>query len=125
MSLTTELSTKDNGLRMVLGMEEVFKFGKMGQSTRVTGVMTWPMVRVASFIVMVMFTKVSGSTTKLTVKELTFIWMVLSIPASGLRTSNMDTVSRPGLIVLAMKETTSMVKNTEQVPSSGPTAQCS
>jgi len=62
--------------------------------------------------------------TRLTAEEPMFTWMGLNILVNGEKTSNMDSVWKPGLTVPNMKETMSMGKSMEPVLSNGLMAQC-
>jgi hypothetical protein len=81
-----------NGLKMDLDKEKELRFGKTDLSMKVTGKVTWQMVKEGLSIQMVMFMKVSGLMTKLMEEVCTFIWTVPNMLVTGKKINNTDMV---------------------------------
>ena len=73
---------------------------------------------------MVTFTRATGSTTEHMEEARTFTWTERSIRANGLKTSNMATESRRGLMVLVTKVLFNLEKSTVLVRSVGQITRC-
>jgi len=113
-----------SGPRRVSVMARACRYGRMAASTKATGSRIWLMEKAVSSTQMETFTKASGLTTKLTEREHIFIWTEQSILVNGEKTSSTGSEWRPGLMVLAMKVTTSMERSMAREPSSGPITPC-
>lgn len=119
MKWTMEPFITVNGLKKAIEKVKEPRFGRTEANTQGIGPTIWPMVKVDSFMPMVMLTRVNGSVTKQMEEEHTNTWTERNTSETGKKTVSMDTELRPGLIMLNTKETMSTVRNTGSALSNG------
>jgi hypothetical protein len=127
----TVLAIKENGKflysdKILVGFAEprfdkarVFRFGPMAPCMKAGGKIIKPMAKAASSMPMVISMTASGRTTKPMVLAFTLILTVLVTRVTGRKINSMARVSRPGLMVPAMRAIMSMARNTAMESSLG------
>jgi len=115
-----ELNTRVNGTNKVVRMEEEFRYGLMDRCMRDTGSPTKQTEEEDLFMQMEMFTTETGRMIRpMDMANITTL-MELDTKVIGMKISNMVRVKKFGQIMLAMKASIKMVRNTEEVSSYGP-----